>query len=158
MSTSIVRVGIKLILSILVILIISGCSRWIGFKIEFLAFPNDVEFINKENDLNREVLFGLDYSIVIVKKDKGNVSPVTHYRPEHTFGNKVWEANVNFQNPQQISSQIIIDNLNTNTGIAIKKSSEENWKVLWLTDDMIKEIKETKRIKLKPYNEIPYLN
>ena len=157
MTTSKFKFVGDIFLLLLVLFLICGCSRWIGFKTEFLAFPSEITHSTNDNDLTREALFDLDYSIVIVTKKSSVISPVKHYRHEHTFTNKVWVTNVTFQNPQLISSFIIIDELSTNNGIAIKKNSDDKWKVLWLTNESITEIKTTKRIKLKPYNEMPNL-
>ncbi len=129
-----------------------------AFKHNFLVYPYEIKEQNIGKNNPREILFGQVYLILMIEKKDGKIFPAQHYWPEHTFTFRVWPKKVSWNEPLHISSNIIVDNIAPlKNGIAIKKDSEQHWRVYWLTEEDIKIIKEKEQLFLTPYTKLDIL-
>lgn len=139
------------------VLVLSGCSS----GLRFLVCPSEIaEKMKMEVDIaqRKELLWGLDYLVLAADKNPQNETiPVQHYRPEHTFGNRIHSIEVSFDKPQAIGAQIIVTDINVPKGIAIKKLKDRFWRIYWLKDTDIDEIRKTNVVYLPPYNKLPLM-
>lgn len=139
-------------------LFLTGCE---GSKLRFLVCPHKfAKQIKSQKDLaaKREVLFNADeYSLLVVERSPGGeVEPAQHYRPQHTFSDKVLPQKVSWEEPLHISTIVIVEE-SPEIGIAIKIDGEK-WRVHWIATPEIEELKSTGMLFLPPYNELPILN
>jgi hypothetical protein len=141
--------------------LISGCgiNRFQAFKHNFLVYPNEIREQDIDRNNPREILFGQKYSILMIEKKNGEVFPVQHYWPEHTFTFRVWPKEVSWSDPLSISSNIIVDDIALQkNGIAIKRDSKDPWRVYWFTKESIKTIEKNERLLLPPYQSLSLLD
>ena len=148
------RINFAILVSVL---IISGCSS----GIRFFVCPN--QYIDKmktvtDIGLRREILVGLDLRIVIVHlNEKSEIVPVEHFRPEHTFAYRIHPLNVSYEEPMTLTTLVIIKKLQKPIGVAIKHISDSNWRIYWLKDADIKDMRKTGVVYLPPYEDLPQL-
>ena len=136
------------------ILVFTSCSS----GIRFVVCPNEIaEKMKMESDVGerKELLFGLNYRVIVVHKTPSNIIvPVQHFRPEHTFGYRTHPKTVSFENPLMLGTLIIIGKLQKPLGIAIKDNGDINWRIYWLKDADIKELRNNGVVYLPPYNRL----
>jgi hypothetical protein len=136
------------------ILVFASCSS----GIRFVVCPNEIaEKMKMESDVGerKELLFGLNYRVIVVHKTPSNkIVPVQHFRPEHTFGYRTHPKTVSFENPLMLGTLIIIGKLQKPLGIAIKDNGDINWRIYWLKDADIKELRNNGVVYLPPYNRL----
>lgn len=136
-----------------------GINRLQVFKHNFLVYPNEINEQDIDKNNPREILFGRGYLILMIENKDGEIVPVQHYWPEHTFGFRVWPEEVSWSDPLRISSNIIVDNISAQkNGLAIKRDGKEPWRVYWFTEESIKTIKGNGRLFLPPYQSFSLLN
>jgi hypothetical protein len=139
------------------VVIFNGCTS----GVRFYVCPHELalEMKSKTNmGQKKEVLAHQDFRVIVVKIDKdGEISVVQHYRPEHTFSDRVHHRSVSYDDPLTLTALIIVDEISTTDGIAIKKLNDSDWRIYWLKDSDIKELKETGVVYLPPYDDLPLL-
>lgn len=139
------------------VLIFTSCSS----GIRFVVCPNEIAAkMRVESDVGerKELLFGLDYRVIIVHKTSSNeIIPVQHYRPEHTYGNRTHPKTVSFEKPLMLGGLIIIGKLKKPLGVAIKDKNDIAWRIYWLQDADYDDIKEDGVIYLPRYKDLPLI-
>ena len=146
-----------LLIIIVFFAVLNGCTSGTRFHV----CPFEIaEKMKVEADIGqrKELLWNLSYIVLVVHKSLHNVIvPVQHYRPEHTFGNRIHPIEVSFDKPQAIGAQIIVTDINVPMGIAIKKLKDRFWRIYWLKDADIDEIRKTGVVYLPPYRNLPLI-
>ena len=136
---------------------ILGCSSGIRFFVcpnQYAAEMQTVTDIGQR----REILVGSDLRVVVVHLNERNeVVPVQHYRPEHTFGNRIHILKVSFGQPITLGTLIIIKDIKRPIGIAVKKKADNDWRIYWLQAPDIKDLREEGVVYLPPYEDLPLL-
>lgn len=135
-------------------IILGGCSSGIRFFVCPYEFSTEMK---SESDIGqrREILVGLDYRVLVVHIDEnGEIVPIQHYRPEHTFGNRTHPLEVSYEKPLTLTALVIINEVQKPMGIAIKKVSDIDWRIYWLKDADIKELRNNGVVYLPPYNRL----
>lgn len=134
-----------------------GCEK--GFR--FLVCPYECSSeIRAQNDLGqqREILFRVEYDVLVVSRNNQNeISPINHYRAEHTFTDNILPEKVSWQKPLHISTLIIIDKPPETFGVAVKKKADSAWKVYWVGEEKLGEIQKTGIVFLPPYERLPVI-
>ena len=137
--------------------IIAGCAS----EVRFYVCPYELAAqVKPTTDMGqkKEALAYQDYRVLVVQRgNQGLISPVQHFRPEHTFGNSVHPRVVTYEKPLTLTALIIVDEINNSTGIAVKKLSDTNWRIYWLQDMDIKDLKKEGIVYLPPYEDLPLL-
>jgi hypothetical protein len=85
------------------------------------------------------------------------IVPVQHYRPEHTFGNRTHPRSVSFDKPLTLTALVIIKEFTNPIGIAIRKKTDIKWRVYWMEDYDISELRKTGIVYLPPYKKLPIM-
>lgn len=148
---------LRIVLLVLIALSNMSCG---GTKLRFLICPNEYSSRMKmdvELSVQREILFDTDYLVMIVTKNGKAIEPVQHYRPEHTFTDKLHSIDVTYSNPLHISSIIIVDIPKEKCAIAIKKKDDKQWRIYWLSKKDINAINNG-MIFLPPFEKLTLLH
>ena len=136
---------------------ILGCSSGIQFFVcpdQYAAEMKTVSDIGQR----REILVGSDLRVVVVHLNERNeVVPVEHFRPEHTFTDRIHPLEVTYEKPMTLTTLIIIKKLQRPFGVAIKNLSDLNWRIYWLQDKDIKDLRKEGVVYLPPYEDLPLL-
>jgi hypothetical protein len=136
---------------------ILGCSSGIQFFVcpnQYAAEMKTVSDIGQR----REILVGSDLRVVVVHLNERNeVVPVEHFRPEHTFTNRIHPLEVTYEKPMTLGTLIIIKKLSRPIGVAIKNLSDLKWRIYWLQDQDIKDLKKEGVVYLPLYEDLPLL-
>lgn len=132
-------------------------------KVRFLVSPHKfVKQIELQEGLaaKREILFNADeFSFLVVKKDKNEkVIPAQHYRAEHTFSNKTHLLKVSWEEPLHISTIVIIDEVDFDTGIAIKLDNDPAWRIYWIASEDLGKLERRRVLYLPSYDKLPFLS
>lgn len=147
----------KYIIFLMICSSLVGCSK----KSSFLVCPPELSSqLSSEQSISkkREMLTGLDYRILAVHiNKKGELEPVIHYRPEHTFGNRLLSLEVSFSNPLTISTMIIIDQPINHVGVAVKLKKDREWRIHWISDTDLTLNQNTYTVYLPDYNTLSIL-
>ena len=139
------------------VFIICGCSSGIRFFVCPNQFATEMKTATDIGQ-RREILVGSDLRVVVVHLNKQNVVvPVQHYRPEHTFGNRIHLLKVSFDRPMTLGTLIIIKDIERPIGIAIKKKADNDWRIYWLQAPDIKALRNEGVVYLPPYEDLPLL-
>ena len=147
----------KIIVTLVSAFIIFGCSSGIRF---FVCPYQYVDKMKTVTDIGqrREVLTGSDLRVVVVHLNEGKeIVPVEHFRPEHTFTNRIHPLEVNYEKPMTLTTLIIIKKLQRPIGVAIKNLSDLNWRLYWLRESDIKDLRKEGVVYLPPYDDLPLL-
>lgn len=138
-------------------LMVIGCSH----GVRFYVCPDELaSAVRSKNDIGqkKEALVGLDYRVLAIHKDKNDkILPLQHYRPEHTFGNRIHPRVVSFDKPLTLTAVIIIDELKETIGIAVKRLGDIHWRVYWVKNADRREILKNGIVYLPPYDELPLI-
>ena len=149
------RMKHTLLIMIVFFAVLNGCTSGTRFHV----CPSEIaEKMKAEADIGqrKELLWDLIYIVLVVHKSLHNVIvPVQHYRSEHTFGNRIHPIEVSFDKPQAIGAQIIVADISAPKGIAVKKFKDKFWRIYWLKDTDIDEIRKTGVVYLPPYKKLP---
>jgi len=149
-----------LLLTMVFSLSAAGCSQ----RLHFLVCPAELASRMKaEKDLwnRREMLFNLDYRIVVVQDKDGQIIPSQHYLFKLNDYDVLTEVpyKVTFQAPLTIGTIFIIDVRKVPLGIAVKKKQDAQWRIYWLSkEDFIKakaEAEDTGVVFLPSYEKLP---
>ena len=136
---------------------ILGCSSGIQFFVcpdQYAAEMKTVSDIGQR----REILVGSDLRVVVVHLNERNkVVPVEHFRPEHTFTDRIHPLEVTYEKPMTLTTLIIIKKLQRPLGVAIKNLSDLNWRIYWLQDMDIQDLRKEGVVYLPPYEDLPLL-
>ena len=134
-----------------------GCTRGIRFFVCPNQYADEMKTVT-DIGLRREILVGSDLRTVIVHLDeKGAVVPVEHFRPEHTFSHRIHPLKVSYEEPMTLTTLIVIKRLQKPIGVAIRHISETNWRVYWLKETDIKDLKNTGVVYLPSHEGLPLL-
>ena len=133
--------------------ILNGCSSAYRFYVCPHEFTEEVKS-KKDIGKKKEALAKKDYRVLVIDNEK---MPVQHFRPEHTFGNRIHPRDVAFENPLTLTSLIIVEQLNLSYGIALKKLNDNDWRIYWLQDADIKDIRNEGVVYLPQYEKLPLL-
>lgn len=138
-------------------LFLASCASGIRFLVS--PYEKGPE-MRSTSDLGqrKEILWHLDYRILIVHRNESNeILPVQHYRPEHTFGHRIHPLKASFEEPMTMGTLIILKDVKRPIGIAIKIKADTNWRIYWLNDSDIKDLKKTGVVYLPQYKDLPFL-
>ena len=139
--------------TIILSFILNGCSNAYRFYVCPHEFSEEVKSKNNIGE-KKEVLAKKDYRVLVINNKK---IPVQHFRPEHTFGNLIHPRDVSFENPLTLTSLIIVEQLNFSYGIALKKLNDNNWRIHWIQDADVEDIRNEGLVYLPHYEDLPYL-
>ena len=143
--------------TLFILFVLNGCSSGIRFFVCPNQYADEMKAVT-DIGLRREILVGSDLRIVIVHLNQNNeIVPVEHYRPEHTFTNRIHPLDVSFEKPMTLTTLIVIKKLQKSIGIAIKKFSDRDWRIYWLSDSDIRDLKREGVVYLPPYEDLPLL-
>ena len=111
-----------------------------------------------ETDLGRrrELLFPLDYEVVVVQRLEDGVEPALVLRPQHAMG-APRPTRTTLAEPTHVSDTFILDPPDAPCGIAIRRGGEASFRVQWLTETELSDARRTSVIHLRPLGELPSL-
>jgi hypothetical protein len=136
---------------------IIGCSSGIRFFVCPNQYIDEMKTV-KDIGQRREILVGLDLRVVIVHfNERNEIVPVEHFRPEHTFTNRIHPLEVTYKKPMMLTTLIIIKKLQRPIGVAIKDIGDSKWRIYWLQDADIKDLRKEGMVYLPPYEDLPLL-
>ena len=144
----------------IIILALIGCEvhRLTSLKYKFLVIPYELrEQLDVDRASIRECLFKEPYRLICVERDGEHIVPSRHYWFETTFSYRVHPIDVSFNKPLFMGQDVIVDSISTKNGIAIKKEVADKWRVYWLNEDGVEQIKKKERLVLPPFEKLSYL-
>lgn len=151
---------IVLFLLVFVSLAICGCSS----KLYFIVCPTEIapEKTSESALIRLRERLVAYWAIAVEKDSNSNIIPARHYRYKHDrflFGSKIGEDdNISFRDPTSILNKIIIDTPGTEKAIAIRKDYDESWRIYWLTEKDVENLKtagENGVLYLPHYDSLP---
>jgi hypothetical protein len=128
-------------------------------RIEFVLCPSEVSAqMARTGDLGarRELLYPLDYEVVIVERRGDAVAPAVVLRAQHSYGSPRPTATT-LADPTHVSDWFIVDRPAGELGIAIRRDSAEPYRVQWLSDSDLADARRTAVIHLQPIATLPLL-
>lgn len=103
----------------------------------------------------RELLYDLDYEIVLIKKTNHGFGIVQIYRRQHTTSSKYNQLNCTFETPSSISTVLIFNPQFYEYGVAVKRKMDKDWRVYWMKEGI--NYFTMKEVILPDYKELPLL-
>ncbi len=147
----------RIVVSFLACALLAACGSG---KLAFVLCPSDVhEALVRESDLGRqrELLYPLDYMVVAVGRTQGRVAPLAHYGWTHTTALPIQPSVVDFATPTHVSDYFAIVP-SGELGIAVRDLKETRYRVQWLTEAEVGEVRSTGVLHLRPIDELPFLD
>lgn len=121
-------------------------------KVKLVICPIELKgAFNEKKD--RVALSYSDYLALIIAESPEGIVPVQHYRTEHTFAHRLHKRDVRWDKPLHISSLMIFDKPKRRVGVAVKRKTDNEWRVFWLSkEDLRSDV-----IYLPPYKDLEIL-
>ena len=136
---------------------IASCSH--SRRIEFVLCPDDVHAaMSRVGDLGqrRELLFPLDYEVVVIERTGGAVTPANVLRAGHSTS-RPRPTTTSLANPTHVSDYFILEATEAEVGVAIRHAGDTEYRVQWLTEDDLNSARATSVIHLQPLASLPRL-